>query len=223
MENRITWVPASQVRSPELLHIQTGAGISYGANQSWYPTWFGRMGGCEPTTTSNLLWYLTASRPAVCGRLFDGDARERKEMLRLMRAVWKFVKPGRRGVDKASMLTEGALRYGVQKGVTLSARILEIPAAAAQRPFPGQVLDFLANAFSDDLPAAFLNLSSGSLKNLENWHWVTLISVTSDLQAEMYDQSLRQVIDLKQWISTTTAGGAFVVLEPQCSSEWPGF
>lgn len=204
----------SAIRSPELLHIQTASSVSYGANQSWYPTWIGRMGGCGPTVTSNILWYLAASRPLICGGLFDGNAREQKQMLRLMRMVWKYVKPGKRGVDKPSMLTEGAIRCGEKQGVRLSARVLEIPEAVSMRPTPGEVLAFLSSAFSDDLPAAFLNLSNGTLKNLEKWHWVTLISVTSSLQAEMYDQSRRQMIDLAQWLCSTTAGGAFVVIEP---------
>lgn len=205
----------SGIRTPALLHIETGKGLSYGANQSWYPSWIGRMGGCGPTTTSNLLWYLTATRPAKCGGLFDGDARTRGEMLRLMRAVWRYVKPGRRGVDKASMLVDGAVRYGGDRGVRLTARVLEIPEYPADRPSPGEVLAFLSAAFSEDLPAAFLNLSNGSLPNLEKWHWVTLISVNSEFQAEMYDQSRRQLIDVGEWLLSTTAGGAFVVIEPE--------
>lgn len=208
----------SGIRFPDLLHIHTNAGISYGANQSWYPTWIGRMGGCGPTTASNLFWYLAASRPAECGGLFDGDAREKKEMLRLMRSVWPYIKPGRKGVNKASMLTEGAIQYGAKHSVTLFSRILEIPEAVAERPAQDEVLDFLTRAFEYDLPVAFLNLNNGTLENLESWHWVTLVSVTADLQAEMYDQSRRQIIDVGQWLTSTTVGGAFVSISPAFSS-----
>lgn len=203
------------IRTPELLHVETASGPSYGANQIWYPAWFARMAGCGPTTASNLLWYLTASRKEECGGLFRGNACEQAEMILLMRAVWRYVKPGRRGVDKASILANGAVRYGAERGVPLRVRVLEVPETAAERPAAGAVLDFLTAAFSDDLPVAFLNLSNGTLKNLDNWHWVTLVSTDAALQAEMYDQSRRQFIDLRQWLSTTTMGGAFVVIEPK--------
>lgn len=64
------------VRSPALLRIQNGSSISYGANQEWYPTRIGRLAGCGPTTASNLLWYLAASRPKACGNLFTGNGAE---------------------------------------------------------------------------------------------------------------------------------------------------
>lgn len=202
------------IYTPELLQITNGGALSYGAHQLWYPTWLGRMGGCGPTAASNLLWYLSATRPAECAALFTGDGRKRADMQRLMEAVWPYITPGFRGVDKASMLTEGALRYGADRGVALRARTLEIPAKAAWRPTSMDVYDFLAKAFADDLPIAFLNLSNGALPNLDNWHWVTLTSVDEALQAEMYDQSHRQRIDLALWLRTTKNGGAFVALEP---------
>ena len=58
-----------------------------------------------------------------------------------------------------------------------------------------------------------MNLSNGAVRNLDNWHWVTLVSVNGELRAEMYDQGRRQLIDIGLWLSTTTGGGAFVALE----------
>lgn len=206
--------PRVSVRSPQLLHIRQGETISYGAHQIWYSSFFGKMGGCGPTAASNLLWYLTATRPDTCRRLFDGDGSTRAGMVRLMNEVWRYVKPGMRGVDKASMLAEGAVLYGARHGTALHDRILEIPAADSQRPSKEAVCRFLTTAFADDLPVAFLNLSNGAVRNLDNWHWVTLVSVDGKLCAEMYDQSRRQKLDLGLWLETTTNGGAFVVLEP---------
>lgn len=113
------------------------------------------------------------------------------------------------------MLADGAVRYGTDRGVMLKAWVLEISEDTSKRPSTDEVLEFLTNAFSNDLPVAFLNLSNGTVKNLDNWHWVTLISTDSELQVEMYDQSRRQLVDLKQWLVSTTKGGALVVIEPQ--------
>lgn len=205
---------AHAIQSPQVLHIRQGASLSYGAHQLWYSSFIGRMGGCGPTAASNLLWYLAATCPQSCGRLFDGDGTQRPDMQRLMNDVFAYIKPGMRGVDKASMLTDGAIRYGAGRGVALSARVLEIPAAQNRRPDMQRVYGFLAGAFADDLPIAFLNLSNGAVRNLDNWHWVTLVGVDEGLRAQMYDQGRRQAIDLALWLETTTGGGAFVALEP---------
>lgn len=207
------------IKTPELLQICGGRPVSYGAHQLWYHSPFGKMGGCGPTAASNLLWYLTAAHPEFCRCLFDGNGCTRPGMQRLMNEVWRYVKPGMRGVDKAAMLADGAVQFGAVHGVALHARVMEIPAIVSQRPSAHAVYRFLAEAFAADLPAAFLNLSNGEVKNLDNWHWVTLISVDRKLQAEMYDQSRRQYIDLALWLETTTKGGAFVALEPDISKE----
>lgn len=203
------------IASPHYLHLQDGDQISYGAHQLWYRTLMGRMGGCGPTAAANLLWYLAATRPDACGPLFDSRPLTRPRMLELMDALWRYITPGMRGVDKASTLTDGAIRYGADRGVALGARVLDIPADSGLRPTGDSVWAFLRDAFGCDLPIAFLNLSNGRVKNLDNWHWVTLVSADSSLQAEMYDQSRRQSIDLDLWLSSTKGGGAFVALEPR--------
>lgn len=200
--------------NPELLFIKNGMRISYGADQNWYSSWIRRMGGCGPTAASNLLWYLAVTRPSRCGNFFDGDGTQRKDMLRLMDRVWQYVTPGMRGVDKASMLAGGGKRFAADCGAKIEARILEIPSDSRKRPTEETVLGFLSNAFYDNLPVAFLNLSNGALTNLDTWHWVTLVAVDDELQAEMYDQGRRQSIDLSLWLRTTNKGGAFVALDP---------
>jgi hypothetical protein len=204
----------TSIQSPKLLHIHKGRSISYGAHQVWYPNWIQRMAGCGPTAASNLLWYLTATRPQLCGGLFKGNGTTYDGMLSLMEEVWNYVKPGLRGVDKSSMFTDGAVGFGMDHGISLKTRVLEIPSSEKIRPDMKTVLEFLTAAFSDDLPVAFLNLSNGAVRNLDNWHWVTLVSVDEALQAEMYDQGLRQNINLQLWLATTAGGGALVTLEP---------
>lgn len=202
------------IRSPELLDIKKGVGTSRGADQNWYSSWIRRMSGCGPTAASNLLWYLAATRPQQCSSLFDGDGTRREGMLHLMEQVWNYVTPGMRGVDKASMLAEGGKRFGMERGVGIEPRVLEVPDDESKRPSEEGVLDFLSGAFADNLPVAFLNLSSGAVSNLDTWHWVTLVSVDEGLRAEMYDEGVRQWVDLGLWLRTTSKGGAFVALGP---------
>lgn len=210
-ENTITDIVS--IQSPKLLHIQKSQAISYGAHQAWYLKWKMRKAGCGPTAASNLLWYLVATRPEKAGALYDGNGSRHDGMLTLMEDVCKHIKPGLLGVNKASMFTSGAIRFGEERGVSLSPRVLEVPAEKQKRPNADEVRVFLTCALGDNLPVAFLNLSNGGVHNLEAWHWVTLVSLDGNLQAEIYDQGRRQNIDIDLWLSATSLGGAFVALD----------
>jgi len=201
------------IAQPQLLHIKGNGTLSYGATQLWYSVFWRRRAGCGPTCASNLLWYLAATCPEKYRCLYDGDCRNRHEMIFLMNKVWHYVTPGMRGLNKSSMFTDGVTLFGKDRGVNISCRVLEVSADSSLRPSQDQVLEFLTAAFEDDLPVAFLNLSNGQVKNLDNWHWVTLVSTDENLQAEMYDDSGCELVDVALWLETTTGGGAFVAIE----------
>lgn len=207
------------ISSPELLHLTDRQTTYYGANQLWYATEWQRRAGCGPTAASHLLWYLSQSGSG-CGPLCTYDCSGRGGFLCLMETVWQYVTPTKMGVNSTDIFTEGALRYARDRGVTLDARVLEISSVPFLRPKPGELSAFLTAAMSDNLPVAFLNLSNGSLRNLDNWHWVTLVSIDPGaLTAQMYDQGARQTIDLGRWLKTTTLGGGFVVLDPEPAAQ----
>lgn len=204
------------IASPGLLRIAgaDGARWTEGANQAWYATAWQRRSGCGPTSASHLLWYLSRTREGA-GALCPYDGNTRGGFLRLMEEVWRFVTPGVMGVNCTAILSEGAERYGARQGVALGSRVLNIPAVPMLRPGWEELTDFLAGAFADDLPVAFLNLSNGELGNLDNWHWVTLTGLDMAAgTATMIDQGHRAEIDLALWLRTTTLGGGFVALEP---------
>lgn len=203
----------TEIKHPQLLQIQDGDSVSFGAWQEWYPGWWQRLSGCGPTAASTILWYLAAARPAEYGALFRGQGTRRADMQQMMECIWNYVTPGLKGVNKASIFTDGVKRYAKEQGVALTAQVLAVPENEVKRPNPQTVYQFLSDAFTRDLPVAFLNLSNGAVRNLDSWHWVTLVSTDEKLQAQMYDQSRRQLIDLALWLETTAGGGAFVVIE----------
>lgn len=201
------------INHPEYLHIKDQDAVSYGANQIWYRDEWQRRAGCGPTTAAMIFWYFAQSRPDVCSGLFIMDKHDREEMIALMEEVWHYVTPTKMGVNKSSIFTDGAITYGKERGLVIYTHVLEVPEEKTSRPKVPEVQKFLNEAFSEDLPVAFLNLSNGEVENLDNWHWVTLIGTDQKLQAVTYDQSICQTIDLAEWLDTTTLGGAFVCLD----------
>ena len=202
------------LRTPQLLQIRHGAGFTYGASQEWFKNLWQQRAGCGPTACAQLLWYLSRTRPG-CRALCPYDGARREGFVSLMEEVWEYVTPGRHGVNTTSILTQGAVRFGERRGVALDCRVLEVPGKLHQRPPAEKLSAFIAGALADDLPVAFLNLSNGTLQNLDSWHWVTLVSYdTESTLARMYDQGGQESLDMEMWLRTTTLGGGLVALEP---------
>ena len=90
-----------------------------------------------------------------------------------------------------------------------------LPKDTSCRPKLSKVIDFLEGALVNDAPIAFLNLCNGEEKNLQRWHWVTIISLeySEDRKSvfiKILDEELIKKIDLTLWYNTTTLGGGFV-------------
>ncbi|MDL2289357.1 hypothetical protein LJB83_01185 [Clostridia bacterium OttesenSCG-928-F22] len=206
----------TSLSSPEVLHIQgDNRRIYFGANQTWYKDRFQRLAGCGPTTCSNILWYLSNTQKGM-KNLAPYDGKQQKGFLSLMEEVWQYVTPGQMGVNNTDIFSDGAVRYAQKQGFLLHTQVLPVPLRLSKRPSVEKMAQFVTQALQKDLPVAFLNLSNGQVKNLDSWHWVTLVAFDrANCIATMYDQGLKQGIDLKLWLETTIAGGGMVVLAPQ--------
>lgn len=203
---------APSIASPELLKITEDDQVFWGADQAWYATKWQQNAGCGPTNCAHLMYYLACTRDG-CSPLCPEKRPTRGGFRALMDSVWHYVTPGKMGVHTTDLFTDGAMRYATERGVPLSAKSLEIPASRKARPGTDAVHAFLDAAFANDLPVAFLNLSRGALRNLEGWHWVTLIAL-KDGKAHVVDQGNSYWIDLDLWLKTSRMGGGFVILEP---------
>jgi len=171
-----------------------------GGSQDWYEDRWHKMSGCGPVAASNLIWYLTR---------VNGNKAQYTELIREM---YTFVTPGIRGVNTSGIFTDGISRYAAKAGLQLSFAVIEIPKNPVHRPDMSLVMDFIISALSSNAPVAFLNLSNGTLENLENWHWVTIIALDTDTKlAEISDYGKTLSIDISEWLKTTRLGGAMVV------------
>jgi len=178
-----------------------------GGSQEWYSERFQRLSGCGPTAASNLIWYMTHSRAEQA----TAGSNSMEKYLELQNSMFSFVTPGMGGVKDPAVFADGITRYALEHGLSITPNILKIPAKPYKRPGFEVACSFLAAALQNGSPVAFLNLSNGTLKNLENWHWVTIIAVDTDtLAATICDQGNKLGVDLSAWLKTSVLGGAFV-------------
>ena len=202
---------------PEVLTLIGPRGETYrGGDQEWYPDLWQRRAGCGPTTAAALLAYLSQTRPALAPlRPLAGGTRT--GFAQYMQALWPYVIPGSRGLDKPESLVLGCRSFALSRGCVLQGEVLKIPRRRENRPTPAACRDFLLRALDNDCPVAFLNYSNGSLPNLDSWHWVPLIALTEGeevLLCTVLDEGEEKVIDLALWLETTLLGGALAAVFP---------
>lgn len=186
---------------------EKGSSVQRGVDQEWYAGYRQRLSGCGPSTATNILRYysdrLTLPMPA----------QTKEEARALMELVWDYVTPTLMGLNTTQRYVEGIDKLQAEKGWGLSCRRLDISARLDERPDAAQVASFIREGLAADCPIAFLNLSRGSLENLDQWHWVTLVALEEDgeqLWAEAVDNGRMLRLDLSLWLETTTRGGGFV-------------
>ena len=207
------------LNNPSSLHIVEPNGHTYyGADQEWYPTLWQRRAGCGPTTATQLLLYFqNKGSIGTSTRVVDKES-----LVALMENVWRFVTPGIMGLHLISQFTEGVDNYLKSLSSSLVKQTLQIPRSEDKRPPFSRVVDFLVTSLQADSPVAFLNLSRGSLTNLDEWHWVTIVAVEqdreeSDLYATIYDAGNHWKINMTLWYQTTKRGGGLVSYKDEAS------
>lgn len=199
------------------LSMQGSDTLYYGGDQEWFANRWQRQAGCGPTNCANLLWYLAKTRRG-CAPLCPYDASHKEGFIQLMEDVWQYVTPGNMGVNSTDIFADGAKRYGEAKGLALLTEALVIDRINRGARDYHAISLFVAWALSRDLPVAFLNLSNGTLNNLDSWHWVTIVSLRGD-DAMIYDQGKPLWVNLKEWTATSIMGGGFVTIEAACAAE----
>ncbi len=200
------------LRDPDSIRVIDEKGnSSYGCDQDWYGSFWQRMAGCGPSVASNLLLYLHHA-----GKLnLPLDVESKSGCVRLMEAVWRHVTPTTRGLYLITQFCEGVHSFTHTFGTSLLCMSLEIPKKREERPTLSEAADFIEEGLNTDCPVAFLNLSNGKIKALDEWHWVTIVSLTrsadgSKAEALVYDQDKSFVVDMKLWMETTSMGGGLV-------------
>lgn len=203
MDHRIS------ILHPEYLTIAGPDGAEYrGADQEWFPTQWQRRAGCGPTAAAVMTAYLAQADPALAA-LFPEKSMAREPFTAHMCRVWDYVTPVSHGLNRPEMFADGLEAYGAARGVPLEARVLELPARRSRRPDWDEWSGFIRSALERDRPVAFLNLCNGKVKELDWWHWVTIIALEGSA-AVILDSGRELAIDLERWLATTRKRGGVV-------------
>ena len=203
---------------PDRFTLTAPDGVSCrGADQDWFRDVWQRRAGCGPTAAAMILDYLAAVHPSLAA-LAPAGARTPADFLAYMEALWAYVTPGTRGLDRPESFILGCRSFALSRGAVLTGeRLLISRRGKGPRPALARVRDFLARALDGDSPVAFLNWSNGDLPNLDSWHWVPVIACAGEgreLTAAVLDGGEEKHIDLALWLETTLLGGALVRVCP---------
>jgi hypothetical protein len=192
--------------------LDENAEVYYGGWQEWYGAWWKRMSGCGPTTVANIMSYL--SRCNTCSDI-ELALLSKCDFQELMEDVWKYVTPGMQGIPSTAALIKGVLAYIESKELDIVPEEMDIPKKKQYRPDFRELLGFIGESLTNDMPVAFLSLDKGEEKLLDTWHWVTVLSLQyeedgSAAFADVADEGKLLHVDLKKWFDTTKIGGGFV-------------
>ena len=194
---------------PERLDLTGPDGtVTHGADQDWFPDLWQQRAGCGPNTAALIFRYLAQQRPEfspLCPERGADWAAFAAHMCR----VWDYVTPRSHGLNRPEYMAEGMAAYGRAVGVPLTPTLFSFPSARTKRPGWEQLRSFVAAGLEADCPVAFLNLDNGKIRQLDRWHWVTLIGLEGDV-ASVVDNGNAFTMDLNLWYATTRTRGGFV-------------
>lgn len=205
-----------ELQVPHRLHLEKDNRVWYGFCQDWYRDAFQQKAGCGPTTAAYMLAYCFM-RDGI--RNISGKA----DAISFMEEIWNYVTPTYGGLFKTRWLADGVARFLADIHVTdYTVRMLTVSAVSAYRPTANEVERFIQSGLEADSPVAFLNRHRGLETELETWHWVPLIKMTTDTEpatAWCYDDGTVCRFTPAKWLVNTILGGGFVYIEKKRGSE----
>jgi len=180
----------------------------YGCNQEWFGAEWQRLAGCGPSVVCNLLLYHK-------GIDAPDSVNSKESCLALMEEVWEYVRPTPRGIPSTELLCGFVKAYAMSVDAKVKCAHCEVPDDKALRPSSDEIDAFIGRAIESESPVAFLNLCNGDEDNLDEWHWVTIVSLSRPepgrhAYVRMLDKGAVSEIDLTLWLETTQNGGGFV-------------
>ena len=217
----------TELKHLELLSVIGEDGALYrGSDQHWYPKdGFIPQGGCGAATASNLLAYILRTRQDLFSIVektgLDGLApplpckspNTKDGYIEFMKKVYRFMYP-RAGGLMADVFTFGITELAAEYSLPFTPLLLRVPIGRLKRPDFNHIAGFIQLSLETDMPVAFLILSKGNVKELDTWHWVTVIGLDEvGKSVEVLDNGVVVRANLETWLNTSIMGGSFVRLK----------
>jgi hypothetical protein len=203
------------VSRPEILTIaEEESGRSFfGGDQEWYLDEWHKRAGCGPTCAANVTAYLAMTRPAL-RKLYAGEDMSKGAFSAHMEEVYQFVTPGNMGLNRVEMYTSGVEIFAASRGLSLKAHAFVVHGFMSRDRAPAAALaEFVRAGIESDCPLAFLNLTKGRVKNIQAWHWITIVRAEVEnarLMACASDEGNEICFDLGLWYLSTRMHGGLV-------------
>lgn len=208
-----------EIRHPEWLQVEINKQKTYGYNQEWYGTSFRRTRGCGPTAATMLLLYLNR-REVNSIPTYHSDSIS--SITKVMDDVWEFITPGwLLGLNSTGKFSRGMANLLRHYKLNWQCHECKVP-EIGKRPSLAEVIKFLERGIAADCPIAFLNLHRGQAIEVDNWHWIVIISLLYDAEqgrymATCYDGGRSLTFDVGLWLESTKIGGGFAYVEADTS------
>ena len=166
-----------------------------------------------PTCAANVTAYLAMARPGLRA-LYAGEDMRKDAFADHMEELYRFVTPGSMGLNRVEPYASGVVDFAASRGLTLKAHVFEVSGfLSAGRPPLAEVTEFVREGLAGDCPVAFLNLTKGRVKNIQGWHWITIVSAELDGRAPHGLRQRRGQADLFR-------PGAVVTCPRGCGAAW---
>lgn len=175
----------------------------FGLSQEWFKNSLQIKAGCGATVAATIeLYYLQTKN---LKNLEIDDA------LIVMESFWPYLLPTNRGLNSTELFYKGIEKYYSDKAQKIKYNYLNVD-FQNKVPFI-EIKNFIINSLENDRPVAFLNLCNGCEKNLDRWHWVTVVELFDEEDTtfiNILDDKEIKKINLKLWYDTIKNDGGFV-------------
>lgn len=169
----------------------------YGGNQDWYNSYLKRLAGCGPTTAATITMYELNK--------INYHRYTKNEFILLMNDLWNYITPGMMGVDKVEKYKTGYDKYLASSNLNIkNSKILILDNSNLE-----EIENYLLEAIETNHPVAFLNLDNGNIKEIDSWHWTTIVSIekiNDNIWVEICDEGFLKKINLSEWFKTSSKG-----------------
>ena len=189
---------------------ETGKPVLYGYDQDWYGTVWQRKSGCGPTAATLLTDYILQRD----GYLPEDSRDSQEKRATAMEIIWNYVTPHPQGgLYKPQWLQQGVQQFLDERMPnTYQAEMLPILPFRIGKVRRADICAFIQAGLQADSPIAFLNLSRGDERELQSWHWISIVGQQGNdpVQATCYDNGIVTHFFPEKWLKSTTLGGGLV-------------